>query len=514
MSKNAVNDQCGRPSEGPVRDGVDSRVSDIASPLDWFEMLLPSLDSGGTDSGGTDSGGTDSGGTDSGDHADFRESPSPAAVQWGFIHEESTPDATVRAMQQLAQEASSGESSADSRSSLPHRDTVQSPPVSAAAGTESSLAITTRDDSDGGGIAAVPAAGDWIDRLRQWEHELGQRAVEAERRSADLDARRRQFARLLRQQARTLRQQDHAATTADLAGQRLSDLQQQIESLVEYLCEAWPPAQPDSDANRLEPTWSQPDSSGLQNPGDSPEQQASLLGDGPEADGQSVTDELHFAEIESLNRKIDSLVEQNDQLARELAHHTVRRAVSQSSDAHASLSWEERKALLFKQFEAEDNGEIVVYENGAADHAVTEEAAREEIERLREENARLKGELKARDLEISEMRTLLENRPEVAGDGLTVGAASIARLLDGDELVQCERDRLKEIQEEWEGKFRELEIATSIERANLARQRRELECKNAELEEQLVHLQREIKQDAIAGPNQPTRWLAKLGLRD
>lgn len=508
MSKNAINDQCGRPSDGPVRDGVDSPVSDTASRLDWFEMLLPCLDSGDLDSGGLDSGGL----------ADIQESPSLAAVQWGFMHEDSRAEETFRAMNGLAPDGPAGDRPADSRPSFPHGDTPEPPPVSNAAGADVNLAITRRDASDLGGTAATPSPGDWIDRLRQWEHELGERAVEAERRSADLDARRREFARLLRQQARTLRQQDHAAADADMTGQRLGNLQQQIETLIEYLCDAWPPKQADSDANGLESALSQPDSSGSQNRGDSPHQQESLLGDGPEAAGKPVTDELHFDEIDSLHRKIDSLVEQNDQLARELAHHTVRRAVSQSSDAHASMSWEERKALLFKQFEAEDNGEILVYENESTNHsnteAISEEDAREEIERLRQENARLKGELKARDLEIAEMRTLLENRPVVAGNDLTVGAASIARLLDGDELVQCERDRLKEIQEEWEGKFRELEIATSIERANLARQRRDLECKNAELEEQLVHLQREIKQDAIAGPNQPTRWLAKLGIKD
>jgi hypothetical protein len=482
----------------------------MASPLDWFEMLLPCLESGGTDSGDADSRGTDSG-----HQVDFRQSPTPTAVPSVDVHEESAADEPIRAMEPRADDAPVVDRSVDARSSLPHPDALAPPPVSTAAGTDVNLAITHRDASDNGGTAAAPTPGDWIDRLRQWEHELGLRAVESERRSADLDARRREFARLLRQQARTLRYSDHAAgITADVADQRLSDLQKQIESLVDVLCDAWPPTQPDSDANRREPAWSQTDSSGSNDPVDSPNQQGALPGDRPDAAGQSATDELHFAEIESLNRKIDSLVEQNDQLARELAHHTVRRAVSQSSDANASLSWEERKALLFKQFEAEDNGEIVVYDDGVAGHAVTEEAAREEVERLREENARLKAELKARDLEISEMRTLLENRPEVAGDGLTVGAASIARLLDGDELVQCERDRLREIQEEWEGKFRELEIATSIERANLARQRRELECKNAELEEQLVHLQREIKQDAITGPNQPTRWLAKLGLKD
>jgi hypothetical protein len=490
----------------------------MASPMDWFEMLLPSLD---CDAPVADSEVRNAIAADTQiapiPNASY-ESPGPEAVQWSLMDEGSASGGMTGSP---ARRPDTGLSSGCSGSlfrdhspedaSFTPPEAVLQAPVGGANVADLSLLNRHSD-------ASTSDVGGWIDRLRQWENELGERAVEAERRSADLEARRREFARLLRQQARTVRRQEDSALTGDLADERFSSLQQQIEALVEYLADARSDTRPRSDGNELAagvPTLPDSDPYG-RNESPYPEESASEADPaeiGRSAIGQTDSDERRLAEIESLYRQIDSLVEQNDQLARELAQHTVRRAVSQSSDAHASLSWEERKALLFKQFEAEDNGEIPVYET-EVDQAATDKAASEEVARLREENARLKGELKAREREIGEMRTLLENRPVVAGGDLAVGAASIAMLLDGDELVQCERDRLKEIQEEWEAKFRDLEIASSIERAGLARQRRELEARNAELEEQLVHLQREIKQDAIAGPNQPSRWLAKLGLKE
>ena len=93
-------------------------------------------------------------------------------------------------------------------------------------------------------------------------------------------------------------------------------------------------------------------------------------------------------------------------------------------------------------------------------------------------------------------------------------AAAIAQMIDQDELVQQERDKLQEMQRQWEAKLRQAEIDVSLERARLARQRQELEQRNAELEEQLCHQSRESQQ-APAEAGKPTRrWLTKLGLTD
>jgi hypothetical protein len=209
-------------------------------------------------------------------------------------------------------------------------------------------------------------------------------------------------------------------------------------------------------------------------------------------------------EIDCLRSQIESLVEQNSQLATELAHWAVQRTVDQSSDATASMSWEERRELLYRQFESEDSG--VPFSPTSL--------TSEQCSRLSHEMACMQQELRSKDQEVAELRALLEQRPIVQDTELAVGATAVTRLFDDDELIQEERQRLKEIQAEWEAKFRDMEIAASLERASLARERRQLECKNAELEEQIAHMMQEIRQESITGPAQNRRWFAKLGLGD
>ncbi len=217
-----------------------------------------------------------------------------------------------------------------------------------------------------------------------------------------------------------------------------------------------------------------------------------------------------------LEQRIEALTEQNEQLASELAHITVQRSVNQSSDASATLSWEQRKALLYRQYESESPGDAQ-REDATAPQAAG--GPQQDTAELRNQLAALQEALHHRNIEVAELRALLDNRSVTEGavsqdEGLAMGAATFAKMFDGDELVREERARLKELQTEWEAKFRDLEIAASIERANLARQRRELERQNAELEEQLAHLQQDLRQESIVGPNQSRRWMAKLGLGD
>lgn len=329
-----------------------------------------------------------------------------------------------------------------------------------------------------------------IESLRYWESELRQAEVNLQRKAEALAARRKAFAHHIRSQRRDTQQ---SATTVASSGQptentvtsdeRLAEMQSQIEMLVMLLRDAWPAngAQPPGELIR--------DAQEI----DSKAQLANELGEGEEA---------YVAEIDSLKSQVESLVEQNNQLATELAHLTVQRTVDESSDAAASMSWEERRELLYRQFESEDNG--VLFNS--------EQLTSEQCSRLNHEMACMQQELRARESEIAELRSLLEQRPEVQDHELAIGAAAITRLFDDDELIREERSRLKEVQAEWEAKFREMEIAASIARASLARERRQLECQNAELEEQLAHLKQELRQETIAGPTQNRRWFAKLGL--
>ena len=135
------------------------------------------------------------------------------------------------------------------------------------------------------------------------------------------------------------------------------------------------------------------------------------------------------------------------------------------------------------------------------------------LQQLHDEVIGARGELERRDEEIHELRSLLEEQSGTRGDGVAVGAAAIAEMLDADELVQQERERLQALQQQWEEKFRESEIEASLERAKLSRERLELARKNSELEERLEHLRREARQAEETGPSS-RRWLAKLGLAD
>jgi hypothetical protein len=219
--------------------------------------------------------------------------------------------------------------------------------------------------------------------------------------------------------------------------------------------------------------------------------------DDARCDDDALISELR-SEVESLHHDLDSLRRQNEELAQQLAQGTVRHSINKSGNGDATLTWEQRKALLFSQDQESPS---------TLDTESLEESIRQELARLNEE-------LESRDEELAQLRDLLEQRPTQCEEGTAVGAAAIAQMMDGDEMIREERQRLLDLQTEWESKFRQMEISASIERANLARERQQLERQNAELEEQLAHLKRELKQEEITGPNQSRRWLAKLGLAE
>ena len=108
-------------------------------------------------------------------------------------------------------------------------------------------------------------------------------------------------------------------------------------------------------------------------------------------------------------------------------------------------------------------------------------------------------ELKERSQQIRELQSLLDQQSETRDGGIAIGAAAITQMFDADELVRDERERLQQMQEEWEDKFRQAEIEASLERAKLSRERQELAKKMSELEEQLAHAKREARH---ASPNE------------
>jgi peptidoglycan hydrolase CwlO-like protein len=223
--------------------------------------------------------------------------------------------------------------------------------------------------------------------------------------------------------------------------------------------------------------------------------------------------------IEELQSQVTELEQQNSDLASQVAHSNVRQVVSTNgSDSNETLCWEDRKQLILEQMEADSfNAEAFVADlqsESAGETAGDPEDPFEFVERLSAELERLAAELARREEEVHELRCLLDDQSETRGGGIAIGAAAIAGMIDDDELVVQERERLQMLQVEWEEKFRQGEIEASIERAKLSRERQELAKLKDDLEEQLEHFRRESRHSQESGSGTSRKWLVKLGLSD
>lgn len=206
------------------------------------------------------------------------------------------------------------------------------------------------------------------------------------------------------------------------------------------------------------------------------------------------------AELEELGHQIDELRTQNSDLAAQVARHQV---VASGSAPHVSfqsesLSWEERKRLIMQQLEAEAKGPTAGEEATVEGHL--------EIEQILLSS---QAEIDKREREIAELQSIIEQQSD-ARQGVAIGAAAFAQMFDNDEIIQQEREKLKQIQREWEEKLRQAEIDVSLERAKLARERTQLEL-------ELENIKRE-KTGSEAEPepekSKKRKWLEHLGLRD
>lgn len=139
------------------------------------------------------------------------------------------------------------------------------------------------------------------------------------------------------------------------------------------------------------------------------------------------------------------------------------------------LSWEDRKRLIMQQFEdAEDDSS----------------EKRMEVDDI---VASTEQALETKDKVIQELQQRLQSKQ-----------SDTPNPIDLDEAIQQEREKLQQIQAEWQDKIRQAEIDLSAERARLARERTQLEGK-----------QSQAKPEAESKTGGRTRkWLDHLGLRD
>ncbi|MCY2983021.1 MAG: hypothetical protein NTY15_05215 [Planctomycetota bacterium] len=162
-----------------------------------------------------------------------------------------------------------------------------------------------------------------------------------------------------------------------------------------------------------------------------------------------------------------------------------------------TLSWEQRKEALLQQLEAETHAETPCDPRKVLD-----------IERIVEQTT---FEIERRDQEIADLKTLIEQQ-SIAHDGMSIGVAAIAEMIESDALIISERLRLKELRDDWEQKQRIAEIEMSLERAKLARERLEIQEKIQRYEENNSSQTEDENQSGKIRTR--GRWLARLGLRD
>jgi len=196
--------------------------------------------------------------------------------------------------------------------------------------------------------------------------------------------------------------------------------------------------------------------------------------------------EMALADLREANARIAELEQQLEQSTQQTPAAPI--------GSGGALDWETQKSQLMALLEADDP-----------------DSPEAKSERLRIEEA-----IQTTDRVVAEKeRELAQLRDQLAAAG-TDGESKREQLLANDEVVAAEREKLRLLKEEWEGKLRQAEIDISVERARIARDR-------AKIEDQLESLEAAQKSTApVAGDNtgatsggKPTRrWLARLGLKE
>ncbi len=213
-------------------------------------------------------------------------------------------------------------------------------------------------------------------------------------------------------------------------------------------------------------------------------------------------------ELEALRMRIAELEHENHEL---LVRCENSKAPSSSlgcppQPPAEALTWEEQKQVILQRLEQEE-GQVCA--GGAAD----QKEIVGELQQLRHMVQQADEEIQRRDRQIADLRELLDDQSKTFGN-VAIGANAIGELLEQDDLIREEREKLREIQQEWQAKLSQAEVEVSLERARLARERMELEKRNHELEcQQQEQARSHSDQECSETSGKPRRrWLAKLGL--
>lgn len=215
--------------------------------------------------------------------------------------------------------------------------------------------------------------------------------------------------------------------------------------------------------------------------------------------------------MEDLQRRFEMAVDDVRQLKRrnsELEEQLAAQAAENRQPVVPAESgvqdWETTKRRMLAQLEGESHDEI-----GGMSHD----------ERLTVEGAiRITdGMVVQRDREIAELKQLLAQQGHSTENAAAQSA--VVEAMDHDEIIQQERQRLKELQDEWQEKLRQAEVDISVHRARIARERAELDerIRTFEAMKASHESQRGSSEPQETGkrPSKPTRnWLSRMGLKE
>lgn len=217
-------------------------------------------------------------------------------------------------------------------------------------------------------------------------------------------------------------------------------------------------------------------------------------GNSQETDDLRRRFEMAVQDVRELKSKNADL---NDQLNK--AKAAAGKSAAAGHAASGAMDWETRKQQLLAKLEADTDE---ADEKAQADRLTIEGTIRMTDQIVSD-----------KERELVELRKLLEDQSSNIG-GLAVGAAAIAGMLDGDELIKQERESLKQMQDQMREQLKRAEIDISMERAKIARERAEVEEKLRALEQDKAKFP--TVKDASPGDKRKAggggRWLSKLGL--
>ncbi|MGO8690785.1 MAG: hypothetical protein ACLQLG_14270 [Thermoguttaceae bacterium] len=218
--------------------------------------------------------------------------------------------------------------------------------------------------------------------------------------------------------------------------------------------------------------------------------QLSAGGGGPATEAAATAarqecDQRRAAEVEALKSRIA-----------ELERQVAQGQSSGRGPAGTVLDWEAEKCRILAALELEVSGD----DQSAAQRLEIEQVVRTTDAVVAEKQR-----------EIEQLQALLTAQSSNLAS-VAVGAAALGRSLDQDAIIRQERDTLKQLQEQWREKLRQAEIEISMERAQIARQKAEIDARCRALA-----LPAAAADDASGrklGDRPPRgQWLARLGLK-